>query len=120
MPKRLTKLQILTAAREKLQKGWCRFTRGQDIWGMNWEGWNPSSVRWCAIGSIDAVLGWRADKHSVIKDLVKHLSKTHYVPRHIPAAERLSYFNDTSNKEDVLALFDLTIESLSKKKKVKK
>lgn len=95
----------LIVARSHIARGWCIGSRAKAANGSNVRGNDPSAVRWCALGAIDAAANVRNCAYMEIVDLLA----AHVPPDKRGGAYAVAEFNNSHNQAEVLALFDKAI-----------
>lgn len=122
-----TDKEVLTAARNLINQGWCQndFRIGTDLTGnrvsyASRDRRPDVPVKWsyCALGGIKAALGWwepQESQESWDAVLCRYPQLARKVDKFLPAEyeRNLDKFNDaeSTTKEDVIALFDKAIEA---------
>lgn len=105
-------LEALKVARAKIEQGWCSGARAVDNRGFCVDGNSPLAVQWCALGALDAALGYSVDDlHEPVRELDKDVpAKYRYY--NSPAA-RVAQYSNRLGKIAALELYDKTIQRLS-------
>lgn len=125
----MNNVEILRSAMTHLAKGWTIGMRGIDKVGGYTNGWDDRAVAWCAMGAIDAVLGTTINDHEVVSLLsaqiddadlpYRYRSYLSTVPHQFRVAQynnshiRVAQYNNSHTQQDVLNLFQRTIDALS-------
>jgi hypothetical protein len=104
-------LEALKVARAKIEQGWCPNTRAMDKQGWCVDGLDPRAVRWCALGALDAALGYSVDDpHEPVRELDKDVPAK-YRDYASPAA-RVAQYSNRCGQKATLSLYDATIQRL--------
>lgn len=105
-------IEALKVARAKIEQGWCRDFRAINGRGVAVDGNDPSAVRWCALGALDAALGYSVDDpHEPVRELDKDVPAK-YRDYSSPAA-RVAQYSNRCGPKAALSLYDATIQRLS-------
>lgn len=125
---RMNSLTILQEARKKIVAGWTIGRRGENARGYWANPESPEAVKWCALGALDAVMqpamGINCDGHAVVRALDKSIPKearAQLLKEWDGRAEcRVAQYNNGTDKQTILRLFDVTIKRLKKARESRK
>lgn len=109
-------LELLKAARAKIELGWCQNANARDKYGDDVSPNYPEAVQWCIIGATLAVAG-----NVAVVSRMQDMLKLSAGIGDVPFTNSLSWFNDKPGrtKYQVLALFDEAIGRVEAREVVK-
>lgn len=117
MPKDQLTHRVLVHARGLVARGWIRFTEAQDIDGKDLHPGAEGAACFCAVGAIKRALFVHGQPHD-FSVLTLETTVGQMALRRLQdiTKESIPAYNDTAGRtqEDIVALFDKAIETLTK------
>lgn len=103
----MTTVEVLRAARERIEKGWCQGTYARRSDGTPADHADPGTVAWCASGAL-----WNDASPC---DLEVYADAAAVLESYLPRDLEIEDWNDAPgrDKAEVLNLFDKAIEETS-------